>query len=147
MLALNKGKPEQMNLKNILNSFLEFREEVISKRTQFDLQKARDKAHIFVGLVIANSNIDEIIEIIKGSKDAKDAREKLRKKSWKLSKENINFITIVESQTNQIKNNIFVFSEEQIKAILELRLQKLTALERSDIQNDLENLILDIKRY
>ena len=147
MLALNKGKPEQMNLKDILNSFLEFREEVISKRTQYDLQKARDKAHILVGLVIANSNIDKIIEIIKNSKDGKDAKEKIRKKSWKLSKENINFIQIVENQTNQIKNNFFIFSEEQTKAILELRLQKLTALERSDIQSDLENIILDIKKY
>ena len=147
MLALNKGKPEQMNLKDILSSFLDFREEVISKRTQFDLEKARNKAHILVGLVIANSNIDSIIEIIKSSKDGKEAKESIVNKSWKLSKENINFIKIVESQNNQINNDKFVFSDEQAKAILELRLQKLTALERDDIQKDLENIILDIKNY
>ena len=147
MLALNKGKPEQMNLKDILSSFLDFREEVISKRTQFDLEKARNKAHILVGLVIANSNIDSIIEIIKSSKDGKEAKESIVNKSWKLSKENINFIKIVESQNNQINNDKFVFSDEQAKAILELRLQKLTALERDDIQKDLENIIIDIKNY
>ena len=147
MLALNKGKPEQMNLKDILSSFLDFIEEVISKRTQFDLEKARNKAHILVGLVIANSNIDSIIEIIKSSKDGKEAKESIVNKSWKLSKENINFIKIVESQNNQINNDKFVFSDEQAKAILELRLQKLTALERDDIQKDLENIILDIKNY
>ena len=80
MLALNKGKPEQMNLKEILSSFLDFREEVIIKRTLFDLNKAREKAHILVGLVVTNEHIDEIIELIKSSKDTKEAKEKLIKK-------------------------------------------------------------------
>ncbi len=147
MLALNKGKPEQMNLKDILSSFLDFREEVITKRTLFDLNKARDKAHILVGLVVANTNIDEIILIIKQSKDTKEAKEKLINKKWKLSKDNINFINLVDENTNQLKNDTFNFSENQAKAILELRLQKLTALERDDIQKDLEKLILEIKNY
>ncbi len=147
MLALNKGKPEQMNLKNILSSFLDFREEVITKRTLFDLNKAREKAHISVGLVVANENIDEIIDLIKKSKDSKDAKNKLISKKWKLNKDNINFINIVEDNTSQLKNDIFNFSENQAKAILELRLQKLTALERGDIQKDLEKLILEIKQY
>ncbi len=147
MLALNKGKPEQMNLKDILSSFLDFREEVITKRTLFDLNKARDKAHILAGLVVANSNIDEIIAIIKKSKDTKEAKEKLINKKWKLNKDNINFINLVDENTNQLKNDTFNFSENQTKAILELRLQKLTALERDDIQKDLEKLILEIKNY
>ena len=70
MLALNKGKPEQMNLKEMLVAFIDFREEVITKRTIFDLNKARDKAHVLLGLVVANANIDEIIELIKSSKDS-----------------------------------------------------------------------------
>tara|TARA_B100000378_G_scaffold88639_1_gene70203 strand:- start:278 stop:1930 length:1653 start_codon:yes stop_codon:yes gene_type:complete len=147
MLALNKGKPEQMNLKEILSSFLDFREEVIIKRTLFDLNKAREKAHILVGLVVTNEHIDEIIELIKSSKDTKEAKEKLIKKKWKVSKQNLNFIKSVEDDTVELKNNTFNFSEAQAKAILELRLQKLTALEREDIQKDLESLILEIKNY
>ncbi len=147
MLALNKGKPEQMNLKDILTSFLDFREEVITKRTLFELNKARDKAHILVGLVVANANIDEIITLIKKSKDTKDAKDKLINKKWKISKDNINFINLVEDNSNQLKKDIFNFSENQAKAILELRLQKLTALERDDIQKDLEKIILEIKSY
>ena len=141
MLALNKGKPEQMNLKEILSSFLDFREEVIIKRTLFDLNKAREKAHILVGLVVTNEHIDEIIELIKSSKDTKEAKEKLIKKKWKISKQNLNFIKLVEDDTVGLKNNTFNFSDAQAKAILELRLQKLTALEREDIQKDLESLI------
>ena len=147
MLALNKGKPEQMNLKEILSSFLDFREEVIIKRTLFDLNKAREKAHILVGLVVTNEHIDEIIELIKSSKDTKEAKEKLIKKKWKVSKQNLNFIKSVEDDTVELKNNTFNFSDAQAKAILELRLQKLTALEREDIQKDLESLILEIKNY
>ena len=147
MLALNKGKPEQMNLKEILSSFLDFREEVIIKRTLFDLNKAREKAHILVGLVVTNEHIDEIIELIKSSKDTKEAKEKLIKKKWKVSKQNLSFIKSVEDDTVELKNNTFNFSDAQAKAILELRLQKLTALEREDIQKDLESLILEIKNY
>ena len=90
MLALNKGKPEQMNLKEILVAFIDFREEVITKRTIFDLNKARDKAHVLLGLVVANANIDEIIELIKSSKDSKEARQKLINKKWKLSEQHQN---------------------------------------------------------
>ncbi len=147
MLALNKGKPEQMNLKEILSSFLDFREEVIIKRTLFDLNKAREKAHILVGLVVTNEHIDEIIELIKSSKDTKEAKERLIKKKWKVSKQNLNFIKLVEDNAVELKSSTFNFSDAQAKAILELRLQKLTALEREDIQKDLESLILEIKNY
>tara|TARA_B100000029_G_C17589578_1_gene962088 strand:- start:583 stop:3246 length:2664 start_codon:yes stop_codon:yes gene_type:complete len=147
MLALNKGKPEQMNLKDILVSFIDFREEVITKRTIFDLNKAKDKAHILLGLVVANQNIDKIIEIIKSSNDSKDAKFKLIKIKWKLSEDNMNFINLVDDNLSQIKNDTYIFSENQIKAILELRLHRLTSLEREDIKKDLENLILEIKKY
>ncbi len=147
MLALNKGKPEQLNLKEILNAFLIFREEVITKRTIFELNKARDKAHILLGLVVANSNIDEIIKIIKSSKDSKEASNKLISKKWLLSKDNINFIKLVDDQKNNLDENVYILSELQVKAILELRLQKLTSIERNDIQKDLENLILNINNF
>ena len=147
MLALNKGKPEQMNLKEMLVAFIDFREEVITKRTIFDLNKARDKAHVLLGLVVANANIDEIIELIKSSKDSKEARQKLINKKWKLSEQNINFIKLVDEGTTQLNNNIFTLTESQARAILELRLHRLTSLERDDIQKDLEQLILEIKGY
>ena len=147
MLALNKGKPEQMNLKEMLVAFIDFREEVITKRTIFDLNKARDKAHVLLGLVVANANIDEIIELIKSSKDSKEARQKLMNKKWKLSEQNINFIKLVDEGTTQLNNNIFILTESQARAILELRLHRLTSLERDDIQKDLEQLILEIKGY
>ena len=126
---------------------MSFREEVITKRTLYDLNKARDKAHILVGLVVANTNIDEIIELIKNSKDIKAAKNKLINKKWKLDKNNVNFINLVEDNAIQLKKDLYNFSETQAKAILELRLQKLTALERSDIKKDLEKLILEIKNY
>ena len=147
MLALNKGKPVQMNLKEILISFIDFREEVITKRTIFDLNKARDKAHILIGLVVSNENIDEIILLIKSSKDQKEAKSKLIKRKWKLKEENINFIKLIEDENSNISNKYYILSEQQAKAILELRLHKLTSLERDDIKKDLENIILEIKNY
>ena len=147
MLALNKGKPEQMNLKEMLVAFIDFREEVITKRTIFDLNKARDKAHVLLGLVVANANIDEIIELIKSSKDSKEARQKLIDQKWKLSEKNINFIKLVDEGTTQLNKNIFILTETQARAILELRLHRLTSLERDDIQKDLEQLILEIRGY
>ena len=110
MLALNKGKPEQMNLKEMIHAFIDFREEVITKRTIFDLNKARDKAHLLLGLVVANANIDEIIELIKSSKDSKEARQKLINKKWKLSEQNINFIKLVDEGTTQLNKNIFTLT-------------------------------------
>ena len=147
MLALNKGKPEQMNLKDILLSFIDFREEIVTKRTVYDLNKARDKAHILIGLVVANDNIDNIIDLIKKSKDSKDAKDKLIKTKWKLSKENIDFIKLIDDQTSQINGNSFQLTENQAKSILELRLHRLTSLEREDIKKDLEKIVLEIKGF
>ncbi len=148
MLALNKGKPEQLNLKQIITSFIDFREEVVSKRIAFDLNKCRNKAHVLIGLVVSNENIDEIIELIKKSKDTKDAKEKLIKNKWKISKTNINFIHLIEGKNSQITDDDkFVFTDIQAKAILELRLSKLTNLEREDIKKELEHIVIEIKNY
>ena len=147
MLALNKGKPEQMNLKDILVSFIDFREEVITKRTIFDLNKARNRAHVLIGLVVANDNIDEIINLIKSSKDSKEAKEKLINIKWKLSKSNLEFINLIEANSVSLEKNFYILTEIQVKAILELKLHRLTSLEREDIKKDLDNLVLEIKGY
>ncbi len=147
MLALNKGKPEQLNLKEIISAFIDFREEVVTKRTVYDLNKSRNKAHILIGLVVANENIDKIIEIIKSSKDSKEAKDKLINIKWKLSASNINFIKLIEDETSQLNNNEFTFTENQTKAILDLRLHRLTSLERDDIKKDLEYIIVEIENY
>ena len=147
MLALNKGKPEQMNLKDILLSFIDFREEIITKRTLFDLNKARSKAHILIGLFVSNENIDEIIELIKSSADSKEARDKIIKNKWKLSKNNTIFIKELEEDSEQAVKEFYQLTEIQAKAILELRLHRLTSLERDDIKKDLESIAIEIKGY
>ena len=147
MLALNKGKPEQMNLKDIISAFIDFREEVVTKRTVYDLSRARNKAHILIGLVVSNDNIDKIIELIKSSKDSKEAKTKLIKTKWKISKSNINFITLIEDKTNRVNRDTYSLTDAQTKAILELRLHRLTSLEREDIKKELELIVLEIKKY
>ena len=147
MLALNKGKPEQMNLIEIINAFVDFREEVVTKRTVYDLGKARNKAHVLIGLVVANDNIDEIIKLIKSSKDTKEAREKLIKTKWKLSESNNNFIILIEDQTSRLDKGFYNLTETQAKAILELKLHRLTSLEREDIKKELQEIVLEIKKY
>ncbi len=144
MLALNEGRPEQLNLKDILKSFIKFREEVVTKRTVFDLNKSRNKAHILIGLVVSNENIDEIIEMIKTSKDSNEAKEKLIKKKFKLSKENLDLIKLVEDPTSKINDEFYSLSDTQAKSILDLRLNKLTSLERNTIKKDLEESVLEI---
>ena len=119
MLALNRGKPEQMNLKDIISSFIDFREDVVTKRTAFDLNKARNKAHVLIGLVVSNDNIDEIIELIKSSKDSKEAKNKLVNNKWKISKSNINFIKLIEDDLTRLNENYYFLTEIQAKSILE----------------------------
>jgi len=147
MLALNKGIPEQMNLKDMISSFIDFREEIVTKRTVFNLNKARNKAHILIGLVVANNNIDKIIELIKSSKDSKIAKEKLMKSKWRISDSVINFIILIGEKIAKDQNDTYFLTETQAKSILELRLHRLTSLERDDIKKDLENIILEIKKY
>lgn len=147
MLALNKGAPKQMNLKDIISSFIDFREEVVTKRTVFELNKARNKAHLLIGYVVANDNIDKIIELIKSSKDGKEAKQKLIRIRWKLYKSNINFINLIEGKTDRLNEGTYKITDTQAKAILDLRLHRLTNLERDEIRNELEDIIVEIKNY
>lgn len=146
MLALDRGKPRQMNLKDVLSSFLEFREEVITRRTQFLLNKVRDRAHILIGLAIAVANIDEVIKVIRASKDPVEAREELMSRDWEAESVRA-LIDLVQDRGNIIESGRIKFTETQARAILELRLQRLTGLEQDKINGELEELAVDIKKY
>ena len=146
MLALNETKPVTLNLHDGLTYFIEFRKEVITKRTVFQLNKARDKANLLIGLSIAVNSIDEVIDLIKKSKNPSEAKAKLLEKKWPVKSNVIDYIKLISPSTKIISNKINL-DEDQAKAILELRLQKLTALEREDIFSNLQTLIKDINGY
>ncbi len=140
MLALNNGRPEQMDLKRILSSFIAFREEVVARRTAFDLNKARERAHILCGLAVAVENIDEVVALIRGSADAGEAREKLMGKDWP-AQEIAPYIKLIDDPTHTINDDgSYRLSEIQARAILDLRLQRLTALGVEEITNELKEL-------
>ena len=140
MLALNNGRPEQMDLKRILSSFIAFREEVVARCTAFDLNKARERAHILCGLAVAVENIDEVVALIRGSADAGEAREKLMAKDWP-AQEIAPYIKLIDDPTHTINDDgSYRLSEIQARAILDLRLQRLTALGVEEITNELKEL-------
>ena len=146
-LAINEKKPELLNLKQFIEIFVAFREKVITKRTLFDLKRAKDRVHILIGLFISIENIDEVISIIRKSKDPSDAKTLLLKKKWNFQKSKIdkNIIEISELSTK----DEYQLSDHQVKAILELRLQKLTGIGHDEINfelNDLYQLILKYKK-
>lgn len=145
MLSLNRGRPLIHNLRETLKAFIAFREEVITKRTIFDLKKARARAHILAGLAIAVANIDEMIEIIRKAPDPHVAKENLIKKLWD-AKDVAPLLLIVDTEA-KIDVKKYQLSEEQAKAILDLKLQRLTGLERDKISDELNGLINDIKGY
>ena len=141
MLALNGGRPEQLSTRQILDSFLTFREEVITRRTIFDLEKARDRANILVGLALAVSNIDEVIKLIKSSKDSEEAKKLLLDKDWKAS-DIADLIDLIGDPNDKAdENGMYKLSNNQAKAILELRLQRLTGLERDKIVEELKEIV------
>ncbi len=152
MLALNGGKPEQMNVRQMLEAFLGFREEVIARRTKFDLAKARDRAHILVGLATAVANIDEIIKIIRSSANPKEARENLLSRTWDAQDMGALIKLIADPRSKLLDDGTIQLTEEQAKAILDLRLVKLTALGMDEITDEAEKLaalitdLLDILR-
>ena len=146
MLALSRGKPLVMNLKDIISNFITFRAEVITRRTKFLLQKARERAHILVGLLIAVSNIDVVISLIRSSKDVLTAKEELLKRSWNIH-EIESFLNLIQDINNKVKEDRYFLTEHQVKAILEMRLQRLTALEKSKIDDELNELAKIIKDY
>ena len=148
MLALNKGVPELLNLKKAIRFFVEFRKDVIFKRTKFHLKKTREKAHILLGLSVALENIDKAIEIIKTSKDSNEAKIKLLDQKWKLPKDDfiLNFIN-VENKESLFDDKSFKLSEAQAKSILEIRLSRLTGLERTKLSDDLKECVKLIEDY
>ncbi len=146
MLALHQGRPQQLNLKDMLEAFIAFREEVITRRTRFKLGKARDRAHTLIGLAIAVANIDEVIAVIRAAKDPNEAREELMNRSWKAD-DVIALLDLVDDRRNAIEGGKIKFTEEQAKAILELRLQRLTGLEQEKINGELAELAAEIKEF
>ncbi|MBT3306416.1 MAG: DNA gyrase subunit A [Alphaproteobacteria bacterium] len=143
MLAIVNGRPQLLNLKEIIVAFVEFREEVIRRRTIFDLGKAREKAHVLAGLAVAVANIDEIIALIRNAKDPAQAREGLMSKAWPASDVEA-MIKLLDEPGHGVVDGTYTLSEAQARAILELRLHRLTGLERDKIGGDLKELGVEI---
>ena len=142
-LAIVDGKPKTCNLKDFLTSFLSFREDVVIKKTKFDLKKAEERAHILLGLSVSVENLDKIIKIIRSSKTPDDAKQSILKTKWKINKTQ-KLISLVEGKKSK---NIYSLSEPQVVAILELRLQKLTALGINEIEVEIKKLAELIAKY
>ena len=147
IIALNGGRPEVLTLKDILRAFIDFREEVVTRRTKFRLNKARDSAHVQVGLAIAVANIDEVIRLIRTSPDAGAAREALMGRSWPARDMSPLIALIADPRHVLDANGEIRLSETQARAILDLRLQRLTALGRDEIAEALNKLAAEIADY
>jgi len=147
MLALNNGRPMLMNLKEMIGAFVAFREEVITRRTRFDLSKARDRGHILVGLAVAVANIDEVIKLIRAAPDATSAREQLMARDWPAKDVGPLVALIADPRHVMSAEGTIRMSEEQAKAILDLRLQRLTALGRDEISDEATKLGHAIQDY
>jgi DNA gyrase subunit A len=147
MLALDGGRPQTMTLKDLLTLFIAFREQVVTRRTKFLLNKARDRAHILVGLAIAVANIDEVIRVIRTSPDPQTARETLMARDWP-ARDVSAMITLIDDLRHRLaEDGTARLSMEQAKAILDLRLQRLTALGREEISEELDKLAVEINDY
>ena len=146
MLAMNGGRPEQMGLKDVLVAFCDFRQEVVVRRTEFLLGKARDRAHVLAGLLVALSSIDEVIELIKKAPDTETARNQLMQTPWKAA-EVEDFISLIDDPGHEVKDGVYYLSETQARAILELRLQRLTGMERDKLVAETRELADRITDY
>jgi len=147
MLALNGGRPEQLTLRDFLTHFITFREDVVARRTAFELRKARERSHILCGLAVAVSNVDEVVRTIRASADAAEAREKLMTRRWP-AQDIADYIRLIDDPSHTINDDgTYNLSEAQARAILELRLQRLTALGVKEITDELEELAAKIKDY
>ena len=142
-LAIVNGKPETCNLKDFLSNFLSFREDVVIKKTKFDLQKAEERAHVLIGLSVSVENLDKIIKLIRSSKNPEDAKKQILKTKWKINKSQ-KMISLTENK--KIKG-LYSLSETQVNSILELRLQKLTALGINEIEIEIKKLAEQISRF
>ncbi|WP_333571710.1 DNA gyrase subunit A [Sphingomonas sp.] len=139
MLAIRGGRPELLNLRDIIEAFVKFREEVITRRSKFELAKARDRAHILLGLVIAVTNLDEMVKIIRSSSSPAAAREALLARDWPIA-EIAPYIRLVEAVDTEVTGDSYRLSDTQVRAILDLRLHRLTALGRDEIGDELKEL-------
>ena len=147
IVALNGGRPEQLNLTDLLRAFTAFREEVITRRTKHLLGKARDRAHLLVGLAIAVANIDEVIKLIRNAPDPAIARRELMERRWP-AKDVAPLVALIDDPRHRLNDDdTYFLSEEQARAILELRLQRLTALGREEIDEELNKIGLQIKEF
>ncbi len=147
MLALNGGRPEQLTLRGFLTAFVSFREEVVARRTAFELRKARERSHILCGLAVAVSNVDEVVATIRASADAAEAREKLMTRRWPAG-EIAGYIRLIDDPTHTVnEDGTYNLSEVQARAILDLRLQRLTQLGVKEVTDELEDLASKIRDY
>jgi DNA gyrase subunit A len=147
MLALNGGRPETLTLRDFLTHFITFREDIVARRTAFELRKARERSHILCGLAVAVSNVDEIVRTIRASADAAEAREKLMTRRWP-AHDIIGYIKLIDDPSHTVNDDgTYNLSELQARAILELRLQRLTALGVKEVTDELEELAAKIKDY
>ena len=149
MLAIRGGRPEVLSLRDMIECFIQFREEVITRRTKFELNKARDRAHILLGLVVAVSNLDEVVAIIRGASNPAQARERLLAREWPVGDiaQYIRLVEAFEPGAGDDSSGIYRLSEIQVKAILDLRLHRLTALGRDEIGDELKELATAIAEY
>ncbi|APZ54729.1 DNA gyrase subunit A [Salipiger abyssi] len=147
MLALNGGRPEQLTLRGFLTAFVDFREDVVARRTAYLLRKARERSHILCGLAVAVSNVDEVVATIRASQDASEAREKLMTRRWP-AHDIAAYIQLIDDPTHKMnEDGTYNLSESQARAILELRLQRLTQLGVKEVTDELEELAKKIKEY
>ncbi len=147
IVALNGGRPEQLTLHDMISAFVDFREEVVARRTRFLLNKARDRAHILAGLAIAVANIDEVIRLIRTSPDPNTAREALMTRDWPARDVEALIVLIADPRHFVQADGTYRLSETQARAILDLRLQRLTALGRDEIADELNKLAAEIEDY
>jgi len=146
MLAIRGGRPELLGLRDIIEAFVKFREEVITRRTKFELNKARDRAHILLGLVVAVTNLDEVVKIIRGSASPAAARESLLAREWPIG-EIAPYLALIEAIETEVSGESYKLSDVQVRAILDLRLHRLTALGRDEIGKELAELAEAIAEY
>jgi len=146
MLALNGGRPEMMTLRDIIAAFISFREEVVTRRTIFELRKARDRAHILAGLLVAINNIDPVIELIRAAPDPATARQELMSRDWPATDVEP-FIRLIDDPGHKVIDGKYRLSETQARAILDLRLQRLTGMERDKLADETKEIAAKIEDY
>jgi len=147
MLALNGGRPEVLTLRSFLTNFIDFREEVVARRTAYELRKARERSHVLCGLAVAVSNVDEVVATIRSSADAADARDKLMTRRWP-AESIAAYIRLIDDPTHTInEDGTYNLSEVQARAILDLRLQRLTQIGVKEVTDELQDLAGKIKDY